>query len=113
MQMAGFNPSVMTNRDTFSRFIYRLHNCINDMLGKKIKIPYEEVRDRYEHFRARCNEKEKKSEILLQQLYEKKEKGCSDSLYGTKSKSIIRVVPKSSKIENFKINPKCKTKSIN
>ena len=109
---AGFSPAVMKNRDSFSRFIYKLHNCVNDMLDKKIKIPYEEVRDRYEHFRARCNEQEKKSEILKQQEINKKEKGCTDSLYGTKSKSIIHVVPTTSKLENFKINPKCKTKSI-
>jgi hypothetical protein len=112
IKLSGFNPSVMNSRDSFSRFIYRLHNCVNEMLGKKIKIPYEEVRDTYEHFRARCNEKEKKSEILKQQAYSKKEKGCTDSLHGTKSRSVIHVVPSTSKIQNFKINSKCKTKLI-
>ena len=82
------------------------------MLDKKSNLTYEMVRDRYEHFRARCNEKEKKSEILKQQAYSKKEKGCSDSLHGTKSRSVIHVVPSTSKIQNFKINSKCKTKLI-
>lgn len=110
IKAAGFCPSVMDSRDSFSRFIYRFHNCVNKMLDKKIDIPYEEVRDRYEHFRARCNEKEHKSDILKEQEKSKKEKGCSDALYGTKSKSIVHIVPKTSKVAHFKINPKCKTK---
>ena len=51
IKKAGFNDSCMKNRETFSKFIYKLHNCINKMLGKNIEISYEEVRDRYENFR--------------------------------------------------------------
>ena len=44
----------MENRETFSRFIYQLHESINHMLNKSSGLSYEEVRDRYEHFRSRC-----------------------------------------------------------
>ena len=112
IKKAGFNPSVMKNRETFSRFIYKLHNVVNKMLGKNIKISYEEVRERYEHFRSRCSEKEKKEAIKQQQIEKKKEVGCVDSLYGVKSKSIISIMPKESKKSNFNINPKCMAKKI-
>jgi len=57
---AGFSPGVFNNRDTFSRFIYNLHNCINKMLGKDVNISYEEVRDIYEAHRATsCYKKNK------------------------------------------------------
>ena len=44
----------MKNRDTFSRYIYGLHELVNKMLGKKSGLTYCQVRERYEHFRARC-----------------------------------------------------------
>ena len=80
------------------------------MLGKHIKISYDEVRDRYEHFRSRCSESEKKSDIIKQQTKSKRERGCNDSLYGSKSKCVIHIVPKNSKAVGFKMNAKCKAK---
>jgi hypothetical protein len=109
LKNANFNPACMESRSTFSRFIYDLHNCVNDMLGKNIKISYEEVRDRYEHFRSRCSEKEIKADILKQQSGGK-EKSCNSSLYGNKAKCVIHIVPRDMKTEGFKINPKCKAK---
>ena len=38
LSKAKFNPSVMNSRDSFSRFIYRFHNCVNEMLGKTVNI---------------------------------------------------------------------------
>lgn len=110
LQKTKFNDSVFTNRDTFSRFIYKLHNCVNTMLGKKVNITYEEVRDRYEHFRSRCNEVERTKEMKEKEKKIKKEKTCDVSLHGTKSKTIIRVVPKTSKLSGFKMDKKCHTK---
>ena len=46
----------MENRDKFSRYIYKLHEIVNKMLGKKSGLSYCDVRERYEHFRARCTE---------------------------------------------------------
>ena len=93
----------MKNRYTFSKYIYNLHELINRMLGKKSNLTYKEVRERYEHFRARCN---KTIKII------KKEKGCVEPLYGKKSKCIIKIVPQTTKCDTFQINKTCKTKRI-
>lgn len=114
LKKANFSIASMKNRDSFSRFVYKLHNCVNEMLGKKVQISYEEVRDRYEHFRARCDEKESKKKILEDQKKlsktGKKEKGCEDALYGAKSRCVLRIIPKNSKKETFGIESKCKAK---
>ena len=46
--------SDMKSRDTFSRYIYNLHELVNKMLKKKSNLTYCDVRERYEHFRSRC-----------------------------------------------------------
>jgi len=51
----------LKNRDTFSRYLYDLHELINNMLNKKSGLSYEEIRERYEHFRSRCNKKKLKN----------------------------------------------------
>lgn len=103
-----FSPSVMRNRSTFSKFIYDLHNCVNIMLNKTEYITYEEVRDRYENFRSRCS-REEVDKVAKIQFKNIKEKECSESLYGKKSKTIIQIVPKTSKKKGFVLNSKCKT----
>ena len=97
--------SEMKNRETFSRYIYNLHELINTMLQKKSNLSYEDVRERYEHFRSRCNNKTKK--LKTKKLKTKKEKGCTKSEYGNKTKCVIRIVPFKSKEETFKISQKC------
>lgn len=107
LKAAGFSLKVMKNRNTFSRFVYKLHNCVNKMLKKNIKISYEEVRERYEHFRARCDEKESRKAIEKAQKEKKRELGCDKSLYGKKSKCILQIVPKTSRAKSFKVSKKC------
>jgi hypothetical protein len=93
----------MENRETFSRYIYNLHELINKMLCKKSHLSYDDVRERYEHFRARCSVKKIKV----------KEKGCTESLYkGEKSKCIIKIVPQSKKCNTFQMNKSCKKKLV-
>jgi hypothetical protein len=46
----------MANRETFSRYIYNMHNIINKDTGKPPYKTYEYVRDYYEQFRARCQQ---------------------------------------------------------
>jgi hypothetical protein len=100
-----FNPGVMKNRNTFSRFIYDLHNHVNHMLGKTIKISYEDVRDRYEHFRARCS---KITDVLPKNA---KEKSCSGSLHSIKSKCLLHIIPADRK-DSFKMDKRCKSKKV-
>jgi len=53
----------MKNRDTFSRYVYRLHEIVNKMLGKQSGLTYCDVRERYEHFRSRCTADDKDDAI--------------------------------------------------
>jgi hypothetical protein len=106
----------MKNRETFSKYIYNLHEHINKMLGKKSGLSYEDIRERYEHFRARCtldiDNKRKKSNnrtIRSNTNYKNKSKelGCTEPLYGKKSKCIIKIVPQEDKCNTFQIDNKC------
>lgn len=88
----------MKNRETFSRYVYDLHEVINTMLGKKSGLSYEEVRERYEHFRARC---------LSELAPIKTENGCVEPLYGIKSKCVLKIVPHDEKCDTLEVDEKC------
>lgn len=95
----------MVNRDSFSRYIYNLHEMINKLLGKKSNLTYCDIRERYEHFRSRCT-LDKPALIKI-----KKEKGCTEPMYGKKAKCIIKIVPQETKCKTMEIDNKCiKTK---
>ena len=103
----------MKNRETFSRYIYELHELVNKMLDKKSNLTYCDVRERYEHFRSRCTEEKPKifNFHKMKQTRKKKEKGCTEPLYGKKSKCVINIVPKEDKVATFQMDKKCiKTK---
>ena len=103
------NNSIFENRNSFSRYIYNLHELINKMLGKKSNLTYCDVRDRYEQFRSRCvieNPKIFKYKENFNKT-KKKEKGCTEPLYGKKSKCIINIVPQEKKCKTFNIDKKC------
>ena len=103
----------MKNRATFSRYIYELHELVNKMLGKKSHLSYCDVRERYEHFRSRCTEEKPRLFTFKRttQTRKKKEKGCTEPLYGKKSKCVINIVPQEDKMATFQMDEKCiKTK---
>ena len=87
----------MASRDSFSRYVYHLHELINTMLKKKSGLSYDAVRERYEHFRSRCTV----------EMQPKLEKGCVKPLYGEKSKCVLKIVPQQEKCESFEIDDKC------
>lgn len=99
------DKSIMKNRETLSRWVFELHEMVNKMLGKHSGLTYDEVRDRYEHFRSRClvNPDEKKEEAKK----DTKEKGCTEPLYGVKSKCVLNIVPRDERLSSFKMDPKC------
>jgi len=82
----------------FLRFIYRLHCSVNKALDKEKCDSYKKVRDKYEHFRARCSRKQPKKSSRKR----RKEKGCVDPLMGRKLKCVIDVVPKNSRRRSFR-----------
>lgn len=104
LKIKPLSSTVLKNRENFSRWLYEMHELINTNLGKQSKLTYEEVKNRYEHFRSRCLIDPKKTKSKD----ETKEKGCTDSLYGIKSKCIINIVPKDSNTQTFKMDKKCK-----
>lgn len=106
----------MANRDKFSRYIYKLHETVNKLLGKKSGLSYCDVRERYEHFRSRCTKDENPKILKLSKAktLKKKEKGCTEPLYGKKAKCIIKIVPQEEKCKTLQIDKKCiKTRKLN
>lgn len=102
----------MKNRMTFSKYIYDLHEHINKMLGKKSNLTYCDVKERYEHFRARCNKQPSTVVMTTNNKTRKKEKGCTDPLYGVKSKCVIKIVPHNTRTKTFHVNKKCKARRL-
>ena len=90
----------MASRATFSKYIYDLHEVVNKMLCKKSGLSFEDVRERYEHFRSRCSKRTTK-----------KHKGCTEPIVGEKSKCILRIVPQTQKCETLEIDEDCVAKT--
>ena len=68
------------NRETLSRYVYDLHNCVNTRLGKKCTPSFACVKKRYETMRAsHCSGTGN-------------EKGCTKPLNGNKKRTIIRIL---------------------
>lgn len=92
----------MANRDTFSKYIYKLHEKVNSMLDKTSGLSYEEVRERYEHFRARCHQKttqtktqtktQKAGSTATTKKKHPKDLGCVVPFHGKKTKCVLRIV---------------------
>jgi hypothetical protein len=81
----------MANRESFSKYIYLLHEHVNKMLKKNSGLSFHDVRERYEHFRSRCS----------------KQTSCSEPLVGKKAKCVLRIIPDSVKTKTLKINKNC------
>ena len=108
LKIFPLNKCEMQNRETFSRYIYKLHEMVNKLLKKKSGLSYCDVRERYEHFRSRCtDEKPKIFDFKKTLKNKKKEKGCTEPLYGKKAKCIIKIVPQEEKGNTMQIDKKC------
>lgn len=94
----------MKNRNTFSRYVYDLHETVNKLLKKQSGLSYCDVRDMYEHFRSRCTTEKLK---LFKFKKTRKEKGCTEPLYGKKAKCVIKIVPQETKCKTFQVDKKC------
>ena len=107
----------MESRESFSKYVYELHELINKMLKKKTHLSYADVRERYEHFRSRCTQDEimqktmqsNDLKILIKDSTnsKKSESGCTESLHGKKSKCIINIVPQEDKRDSFQMHKEC------
>ncbi len=83
---------------------------VNTNLGKSSGLSYDDVRNIYEHFRSRCLTDPKLLKEKVKEKKSTKEKGCTEPLYGVKSKCVLNIVPKDTKVKTFTMDPKCKFK---
>ena len=103
----------LANRDAFSRYVYELHEIVNKLLGKTSGLSYCDVRERYEHFRARCTDDPNPRMAKINPKNKtkkgnhKKEKGCTEPLYGKDSKCVLKIVPQNVQTETFSIDQQC------
>jgi hypothetical protein len=108
--------SNMKDRESFSRYVYELHELVNRMLHKQSNLTYCEIRERYEHFRSRCTDEKPalfKFTKNQNKTHKKKEKGCTEPLYGNKAKCILNIVPQEEKGASLQIDKKCiKTRDV-
>ena len=104
----------MKNRETFSHYVYSIPELINKMLDKKSNLTYNEVRERYEHFRSRCTKDDINKKIFKQKktLKRRKEKGCTEPLVGKKAKCILKIVPQENRCSTFEVDKKCIKKRV-
>ena len=113
LKQLPLTAKALKNRENFSRWVYNLHELINKMLGKRSGLKYNEVRERYEHFRSRCTldkKEEERKKIKQNNKTHKKEKGCTKPLYGKKSKCVIKIVPQETRCKTFQMDKKCEKK---
>jgi hypothetical protein len=102
----------LASRDAFSRYVHELHEIVNKLLGKTSGLSYCDVRERYEHFRARCTDDPNPRMLKLQRKNKNKttkrnEKGCTEPLYGKYSKCVLKIVPQDAATETLSIDQKC------
>jgi len=55
----------MKNRNTFTEWLYDIHNKVNHKLGIKDCITFKQVTERYESFRSKCTKSNPKQEIKI------------------------------------------------
>lgn len=113
LKMLPLKCSDLKNRNTFSRWMFKMHELINIMLGKKSGLKYCDIRDRYENFRSRCTIDKKPTNLKRMKTFlnktkkNKKESGCTEALYGKKSKCVVKIIPLNNRINSFQMDKKC------
>ena len=100
----------MKSRDTFSKYVYELHEVVNRMLKKTSGLSYAQVRERYEHFRARCRRDPSNpdTKAVIHGKEKGKENGCVEPVSGVKSKCVMRIVPLDDACETLQVDDRCK-----
>ena len=110
---AGFGDAALESRDAFSRFCYRLHCVVNEMLGKPNAISFEQVRDRHEAFRAAgcaaAAADADDDDDTPAGAPPPREKGCVRPLHDrVKGRCLIRIVPQSHEGPSVAVAPECR-----
>ena len=102
MEKIPLNMKVFKNRENLSTWVYELHEIVNKMLNKVSGLSFEDIRQRYETFRARCIVEDSKLNYKTNI-----ETGCTEPLYGSKSQCILNIVPKDARKKSLTIDSHC------
>ena len=70
--LAQLNDKVMANRDSLTKWLYFVHEAVNKKLGVNYDVSYEEVSNRYNSYRASCNDKAVKKQLGCDAAIDKK-----------------------------------------
>ena len=119
----------LASREAFSKYVYELHEIVNKLLGKTSGLSYCDVRERYEHFRARCtddptprmlkvdnslntslnnnNNNNNNNSNNNKTKKRRGHKGCTEPLYGKYSKCVMKIVPQDAPTETLSIDRQC------
>jgi hypothetical protein len=110
LEKCELNSHALKNRKNFSRWMYRLHEQINTMLGKSSGLSYEDVAQRYENFRARCRPGGAPTIPHHPGSVDhpkKIESGCVEPVTGVKSRCVISIIPQQVEYPTFVMDDKC------
>ena len=124
LSCTGYGPHVFANRTSLARYVHKLHQCVNKMLGKKCTVSFDEMRSTFENFRARCNLASNSNNPVCRSLREQalrttrrtrrnkksrsaKEGGCTDPITGIKSKCTLQIVPIDRCVDSLNIDDQC------
>ena len=87
----------VSDRRTFSKWLYKVHKSVTDRTTKKKSPTYKQVSDMYNSFRASCSSKA-----------DKKAKGCITPERGIKKKSKVHIYPREChRGPSIRVDPKC------
>lgn len=111
LEKCPLNAHALKNRKNFSRWMYRLHEQINTMLGKQSGLTYDDVAQRYENFRARCRPGGAPTEPKYGAAV-KIEEGCVEPLTGIKSRCVISIIPQQVDYPSFVMDSQCYQKRV-
>ena len=115
LKATNYGPHIFKNRETLSKWVYSLHSNVNKMLNKPNHMSYNEMRQMYEHFRARCSTvRNVQSKLVCKNAAAfntaskmigggktrhfsrrrtTKHDGCTEPLSGIKSQCVLRIIP--------------------
>lgn len=95
--------AAMASRDSFSRYVFELHELVNRMLRKPASgLSFEDVRERYEHLRARCASAPASASAS--------ESGCVEPAYSdARPQCLIEIAPRSvrARREHIRVRASC------
>jgi hypothetical protein len=133
LKATKYGKPVFASRDALSRWVHQLHTNVNTMLQKPTTTSFEEMRNTYEHFRARCGTSQACGEAAASNAAQKMigggtlsttrrrsrgskggtHGGCTEPTRGgVKSRCVLNIVPVNSTGRSLCIDRRCLRRSF-